>query len=90
MKVNKMITIDIEVLEKLKEFSDNHSGLINKLLKEHMEIQDEKMKFRENKESEKILEEMEDKIKHQDFMIQHKKDMKELGNKIKAEIDETR
>jgi uncharacterized protein YjaZ len=90
MKVNKMITIDLEVLEKLKEFSDNHSGLINKLLKEHMEIEGEKMKFRGNKESEKILEEMEDKIKHQDFMIQHKKDMKELGNKIKAEIDETR
>lgn len=90
MKVNKMITIDLEVLEKLKEFSDNHSGLINKLLKEHMEIEDEKMKFTKNKESEKILEEMDERIKAQDMREKTKAELRELGKKIKAEIDETR
>lgn len=36
MKVNKMVTIDYELVEKLKESGVNLSGLINKLLTKHV------------------------------------------------------
>lgn len=41
MKVNKMISIDVEIMRKLSE-TDNASALINRLLAEHFEISGKK------------------------------------------------
>lgn len=53
MKVNKVICLDKEIIEKLREV-DNTSALINKLLIEH---------FGDNRTDEEIIADVKDKIK---------------------------
>ena len=48
MKTNKQITIDVELMEKLRGL-DNASALINRLLKEYFEIRSDKSSLLEEK-----------------------------------------
>lgn len=50
MKVSKLITIDVEIAEKLKQYP-NSSGLINQLLKDHLQIMGGKTSVFEEKKA---------------------------------------
>lgn len=60
MKTNKQITIDVELMEKLRGL-DNASALINRLLKEYFEIRSDKSSLLEEKQA--ILDQIKQKKK---------------------------